>query len=214
MPAWWSCARPREQEHRTAGERGVRARRAKPARREPACERRRAAGGTRCTSGGSGRPRRRARATRPSSGTAPRNQTAFPARMSGLVGTVASSAAKRPPARSTRAHSREHRVEVDEVAQREPAHDAVEARRRRTGARAPSARTSGASVCAAASMPAEKSTPIGVDSRRAARSRQRSPVPHARSSTRGAGRDARARRPCAGASRRSSPSEMTRFMRS
>ena len=84
------------------------------------------------------------------------------ARAGALVGSLTSTSAMRPRGRSTRAHSASTAREVDEVAEREPAREAVERHRRRTGGgprrRARAARR----VRAAASMPAEKSTPIGA----------------------------------------------------
>ena len=106
----------------------------------------------------------------------------------------------------------EHRVEVDEVAEREAAGDAVGARRSRTGSAAPSPRTSGASTRAAASMPAEKSMPTGVYPPRgevaaqvagAAREVEHEPAVGAPSAS-----TVRRRQPL------SRPSEMMRFMRS
>ena len=77
--------------------------------------------------------------SRPMTGTAPRNQTALPARSTGFDGTAASSAANRPPDAQHASDLREHGRERDEVAQREPADDAVERRRceREDGAVAP-----------------------------------------------------------------------------
>ena len=110
-----------------------------------------------------------------------------PARITGFVGTVASSAANRPPGRSTRAHSANTASRSTKLRSANPHVMPSSAPSGKGSTRRRPARA--ARRCARPSIPAEKSRPIGVQPA-PARSRQRSPVPHARSRTRDPGRDA------------------------
>ena len=69
---------------------------------------------------------RRSESRPPTNGTTWRNQKSCTARAGALVGSATSSSATRPRGRRTRAHSASTGREVDEVAQREPAREAVE----------------------------------------------------------------------------------------
>src|SRR4029450_5040409 len=107
--------------------------------------------------------------------------TPWPQRRIGLVGVATSSRAMRPPGRTTRASSSHSGARSTRLRSAKPqvTPSTVPSR---TGRRRASPCTRGAVVRAAASIPKDRSTPIGT-SADACSSRQRSPVPHARSST-------------------------------
>ena len=211
MPAWWSCARRREHEDGAAGERVV-PRVGEAGFAERVGEHRRRAGGTRWTSGRYEYASASCASARPSSGTAPRNQIVLPARSTGFVGTAASRATKRPPRRRHARDLAEHGRELDEVAQREPADDAVEAAVAERKLRA-SPRTSGALGVRGGEHAGRVVDADRRGSRCDATSLARSPVPHARSRTSDPAGSSSSATVCL-RHPRSSPSEITRFMRS
>ena len=182
--ARWSRRGPGDQLHRAARHRVPR-RAGEPGCVQLAEQRARSAAGTPSSAGGSG-TRRASRARQARRRTARRAGTTPCCRRgrSRRSGSAASSAANRPPGRSTRAHSANTGASVDEVAQREAARDAVERPGRGSGSAAASPRTSGAVGARGAQHAGREVDADRRDSRRRSRSRQRSPVPHARSSTR------------------------------
>ena len=175
-----------------------------------ACRRRRA--GRRPTSAGSGRRPPSEQQTADARHDLAEVDRRGPSAGRGFVGSATSSSAMRPPGRSTRASSAKNGVEVDEVAQREPARDAVD---RAVGHRqAEGVGLDAAARGAGGGQHAERQ--VDADRPRARRAA-------ARGRSRRCRRRGRARRrPAAGASvrvarlrhRTSRPNVMTRFTRS